>query len=433
MPLVEKGILKTDRMTFELGREFARKMDREDPLSEFRDRFLLPRDDKGERLIYLCGNSLGLQPKLTEAYLKEELEDWARLGVEGHTEARHPWMPYHEFLTEGMARVVGARPEEVVVMNTLSANLHFMMVSFYRPTRERFKIMIESDAFPSDLYAVRSQAHFHGFDPDEAIIRLFPREGESTLRHEDILTAIEKEGSSLALVMLGNVNYYTGQAFNIRAITEAGHRVGANVGFDLAHGAGNLPLTLHDDGPDFAVWCTYKYLNSGPGSVAGCFVHERHAKNKDLPRFAGWWGHNKETRFNMRHEFDPIPGAEGWQLSNPPILSLAAIRASLQLFDEAGMDRLVEKGRRLSGYMAYLTDQLGEDRIHIITPRKEEERGCQLSIQVRDSDKSVFEKITSQGVVADWREPDVIRVAPVPLYNSFEEVFDFVEKLKTVL
>lgn len=420
-------------MEFQQGLNFAQKMDREDPLADFRQAFHIPTDEQGRPLIYLCGNSLGLQPKQTADFLKEELEDWARLGVEGHTEARHPWMPYHEFLTEAMAKVVGGQPHEVVVMNTLSANLHFMMVSFYRPTATRYKIMIESDAFPSDLYAVRSQAAFHGYDPDNAVIRLFPREGEVTLRNEDILQAIEEHGEALALVMIGNVNYYTGQAFDIPAITRAGHQVGALVGFDLAHGAGNLPLNLHNDGPDFAVWCTYKYLNSGPGSVAGCFVHDRHSNDDNIPRFAGWWGHDKATRFNMRHDFNAIPGAEGWQLSNPPILSLAAIRSSLDLFEKAGMDRLVTKGRQLSGYLAFLVDGLEKEEIHIITPREENRRGCQMSIQVKNANRALFDQLTAEGVIADWREPDVIRVAPVPMYNRFEEVFQFVEKLKKVL
>ena len=420
-------------MEYRSDRDFAIQTDKNDDLSRYRSRFHLPKDESGQEQIYLCGNSLGLQPKITSDYVAEELEDWSKLGVKGHVEARHPWMPYHEFLTNGMAAVVGGLPEEVVVMNTLTANLHFMMISFYRPTPERYKIIIESDAFPSDLYAVESQAAFHGFDPKEAVVKLYPREGEKTLRDEDILERIDQEGSSLALVLLGNVNYYTGQAFDIADITKAGHEAGAFVGFDLAHGAGNLPLRLHDDGPDFAIWCTYKYLNSGPGSVAGCFVHERHARKREIPRLAGWWGHDKATRFNMRKEFKPIPGAEGWQLSNPPILSLAAIRASLEIFEEVGMGALVNKSRKLTGYLEYQVNGLDEERINIITPYDPQKRGCQLSIQVKNADRSLYDRISESGVIADWREPDVIRVAPVPLYNSFLDVYEFVNRLKAAL
>lgn len=409
--------------------EYAKEMDSHDPLRNYRAEFHHPKRENGQPWIYLCGNSLGLQPTITRDYVNQELDDWATFGVEGHFHAKNPWMPYHEFLTEGMAKVVGAKPEEVVVMNTLSANLHFMMVSFYRPTSTRYKIVIESDAFPSDLYAVESQVAYHGRDPNDGVLKLFPREGETTLRHEDILKTIQDHGDEIALVLLGNVNYYTGQAFDIKAITEAGHAAGCLVGFDLAHGVGNLHLNLHDDGPDFAVWCTYKYLNSGPGSVGGCFVHERHANEVDIPRFSGWWGHEKATRFNMRQDFRPIPGAEGWQLSNPPILSLAAIRASLSIFHEIGMEALNAKARLLTGFMEYLVHELEGDQVSIITPSDPNQRGCQLSIQVKDADKSLFNQITEDGVIADWREPDVIRVAPVPLYNSFEDVYQFVNIL----
>ena len=409
--------------------EYAKAMDRHDPLRGYRDKFHHPKRENGQPWVYLCGNSLGLQPTITRDFVNQELDDWATFGVEGHFHAQNPWMPYHEFLTEGMAKVVGAKPEEVVVMNTLSANLHFMMVSFYRPTDKRYKIVIESDAFPSDLYAVESQVAYHGRDPNDGVLKLFPREGETTLRHEDIIKTIQDHGEEIALVLLGNVNYYTGQAFDIKSITEAGHAAGCLVGFDLAHGVGNLHLNLHEDGPDFAVWCTYKYLNSGPGSVGGCFVHERHAEKPDMPRFSGWWGHEKATRFNMRQDFRPIPGAEGWQLSNPPILSLAAIRASLSIFQEVGMEALNAKARLLTGYMEYLVNQLGADQVSIITPSDQNQRGCQLSIQVKNADKSLFDRITEDGVIADWREPDVIRVAPVPLYNSFEDVYEFVNIL----
>lgn len=410
---------------------YAKQQDEKDPLRSYRDRFYLPMQKNGKPYVYLCGNSLGLQPKSTAKYLNQELEDWKNLGVEGHFHAKNPWMPYHEFLTEKMAKVVGAKPIEVVVMNTLSVNLHLLMASFYRPTTERYKILIESDAFPSDRYAVESQLKFHGFD--DGLLELKAREGEVLVRHEDIETMIEKEGENIALVLIGCPNYYTGQVFNMKRITELAHAKGCKVGFDLAHGAGNLNLKLHDSGVDFATWCTYKYLNSGPGSVGGCFIHERHANNFDLPRFAGWWGHNKETRFGMRDDFDPIPGAEGWQLSNPPILSLAAIMASLDMFDEVGMEKLNEKTLKLTGYLEFLVNDLNNDEIEIITPSNTAERGCQLSIQVKNADKTLFDAITKDGVIADWREPDVIRVAPVPMYNSFEDVWNFVDILKNRL
>ncbi|MEM7185060.1 MAG: kynureninase [Bacteroidota bacterium] len=413
--------------------EYAKQCDQEDPLSPFRDRFLFPKDAQGNPLIYLCGNSLGLQPRSTATYIQQELDDWARYGVEGHLDAQHPWLPYHEFLTENMATLVGAKPSEVVVMNSLTTNLHLMMVSFYRPTTTRYKIVVESDAFPSDKYAVESQLQFHGFDPTDGLILWKPRAGEELCRFEDLEAIMEQEGESIALLMIGSTNYYSGQSFPLRKITQLGHRYGAMVGFDLAHGAGNIQPDLHETGPDFAVWCTYKYLNSGPGSLGGCFVHERHANNESLKRFTGWWGHNKETRFNMRHEFDALPGAEGWQLSNPAILSMAAIRASLDVFIEAGFDNLRQKSVKLTGFMEYLIDQLNDDRINIITPRNPDERGCQLSIQVRSADKSLHDRLTRAGVISDWREPDVIRVAPAPLYNSFEDVYEFVDRLKKIL
>ena len=413
--------------------EYAQKCDAQDPLKKFRDAFHFPKDSFGNPQIYLCGNSLGLQPKKTATYLQEELKDWAELGVEGHTEAKHPWMPYHEFLTQSMANIVGAKPEEVVIMNGLTANLHFMMVSFYQPTPKRYKIIIEKDAFPSDKYAVESQLKFHGFDPKEGLLLWEPPQGEELCRLEDLEQLLEKHQDEVALLMIGNTNYYTGQWYPIKEITQLGHEHGCKVGFDLAHGAGNILPNLHDNGPDFAVWCTYKYLNSGPGSLGGVFVHERHAQNKDLNRFAGWWGHNKSTRFNMRQEFDVIPGAEGWQLSNPPILSMAAIRASLDLFEEAGMENLRKKSLQLTGYLEFLLNELQDDRIEVITPKNPEARGCQLSIQVKNADKNLHQKLTEAGVISDWREPDVIRVAPAPLYNSFEDVFEFVERLKKTL
>lgn len=418
---------------YQLGLEFAKQQDRKDELSIYRDRFHIPKDNAENELIYFCGNSLGLQPKSTKDYINQELEDWANLGVEGHLEAKNPWLPYHEFLTESMANLVGAKPIEVVTMNTLTANLHFMMISFYQPTKSRYKIVIESDAFPSDKYAVESQLRHHGFDDKKSLIIWKPREGEELLHYEDLEAILDEQGDEIALIMIGGVNYYTGQYFDLKRITELGQRHGCMVGFDCAHGAGNVELNLHDSGADFAVWCTYKYMNSGPGSLAGCFVHERHAYNKDLNRFTGWWSHNKQTRFNMRHEFDVLPGAEGWQLSNPPILSMAAIKASLDIFNEVGIKKLAEKSKKLTGYFEYLITGIHNKSISIITPSNPEERGCQLSIQVKNADKSLHIKLTEAGVISDWREPDVVRCAPVPLYNSFEDVYQMVEKLKEIL
>ncbi|MFH4967815.1 kynureninase [Gaetbulibacter sp. M240] len=418
---------------YKLGRDYALEQDRIDPLRTFRNRFHIPKNEKGEDLIYMTGNSLGLQPKITADYVNEELEDWAKLGVEGHVQGKHPWLHYHEFLTETMADIVGAKPSEVIVMNTLTANLHFMMVSFYQPTKERYKIIIESDAFPSDKYAVESQLRHHGFDDQEGLILWRPRDGEELLRYEDLEAILKEEGDRIALVLIGGVNYYTGQFFDLKRITELGHQYGCKVGFDCAHGAGNVPLNLHDSGADFAVWCTYKYLNSGPGSLAGCFVHERHGNNPELNRFTGWWSHNKKTRFNMRGAFDMLPGAEGWQLSNPPILSMAAIRASMDEFKAVGFERLREKSIKLTGYFEFLLNNLGDNVIRIITPKNSEERGCQLSIQVKNADKSLHDKLTEKGVISDWREPDVIRCAPTPFYNSFEDVYNLVERLKTIL
>ncbi|NNK60014.1 MAG: kynureninase [Flavobacteriaceae bacterium] len=418
---------------FQLGLEYAKLLDQNDTLSEYRSKFYMPKDSEGNELIYLCGNSLGLQPKSTQKYIEQELKDWANLGVEGHTEAKNPWLPYHEVLTKSMADLVGAQPIEVVVMNTLTANLHFMMVSFYQPTKKRYKILIESDAFPSDKYAVESQLRHHGFDDKEGLILWEPRKGEEILRYEDLEQILEEQGEEIALIMIGGVNYYTGQYFDLKRITSLGHKHGCMVGFDCAHGAGNVILDLHDSNADFAVWCTYKYMNSGPGSLSGCFVHERHAYSNNLNRFTGWWSHNKQTRFNMRHEFDVLPGAEGWQLSNPPILSMAAIKASLDIFHEVGIEELVEKSKSLTGYFEFLLKQLGEDVIRIITPENPEERGCQLSIQVKNANKELHTKLTEAGVISDWREPDVIRCAPVPLYNSYQDVYEMVKRLKTIL
>ncbi len=418
---------------YKLGLDYALEQDQKDELNAYRNQFYIPKDNSGNELIYMTGNSLGLQPKQTKSYVNQELKDWANLGVEGHFEAKNPWLAYHEFLTENMAKIVGAKPIEVIVMNTLTANLHFMMASFYQPTKSRYKILIESDAFPSDKYAVESQLRHHGFDHKEGLILWKPRKGKELLDYETLETILKSHGDEIALIMIGGVNYYTGQFFDLKRITELGHNHGCIVGFDCAHGAGNVELNLHDSGADFAAWCTYKYLNSGPGSLAGCFVHERHAYRKDLNRFAGWWSHNKQTRFNMRGEFDQLPGAEGWQLSNPPILSMAAIKSSLDIFAEVGIEKLIKKSKKLTGYFEFLLNTLGEDTIKIITPNSPDERGCQLSIQVKHADKSLHDKLTEADVISDWREPDVIRCAPVPLYNSFEDVYRLVEKLKSIL
>ena len=408
-------------MNYKDTANFASELDAKDELRSYRNEFYIPLQKNGEEHIYMCGNSLGLQPKRTKEFLNQELDDWANFGVEGHFHAKNPWLPYHEFLAEGYAKIVGAKTSEVVAMNTLTVNLHLMMVSFYKPTKQRHKIIIEGDAFPSDIYAVESQIKHHGFLPTTSLIKLRPRNRESSIRTEDIAAIIEREGDQIALIMLGGVNYYTGQVFDFQTITKLAHNKQINVGFDLAHAAGNIKLELHKWNVDFAVWCSYKYLNSGPGSVAGAFIHEKH-HNANLPRFAGWWGHNKEERFKMPDKFNPIASAEGWQLSNPPILSLAAIRASLSIFDEVGMDKLVSKSIKLTDYLVFLLNSVNTDRIEIITPK---ERGCQLSIRVKNGDKKLFDSITVKGVIADWREPDVIRVAPIPLYNSFQDVFKF--------
>lgn len=420
-------------MNYERGELFAQNLDAADSLKHFREKFYIPKQTSGEEVLYFTGNSLGLQPKTVRAHIEQELKDWETLGVEGHFHAKNPWMPYHELVTKQMANLVGAKAIETVVMNSLTVNLHLMMVSFYRPTRERYKIVIESGAFPSDQYAVQSQIKFHGFEVENSLIELKPRENETCLRIEDIERTIIENAGSIALIMLGGVNYYTGQAYDMRRITEIGHKIGAIVGFDLAHAAGNIELKLHDWNADFAVWCSYKYLNAGPGGIAGCFVHERHSTSFDLPRFAGWWGHDKKTRFLMGDKFVPMPGAEGWQLSNPPIFQLAALKASLDVFEEAGIKALTEKSKKLTGFLEFLLGEIKDERISVITPSNPDERGCQLSIRVKNSDKNLYKALTDKGVIADWREPDVIRVAPVPLYNTFTDVYKFTEVLKTCL
>lgn len=412
---------------------FAEQLDEADPLRAYRSEFLFPKAKDGSTKVYLCGNSLGLQPKQTSAFIQQELQDWANLGVEGHSDATHPWMTSNEDLAGSMAKIVGALPQEVVIMNTLTVNLHLMMVSFYKPTPKRFKIVIESDAFPSDIYAVKSQLKFHNIDPKEGLLLWKPRPGEHLCRTEDFEQIIEEHGDEVALVMIGSTNYYSGQSYDLKRITEVSKTKDITVGFDLAHGAGNIQPNLHDIGADFAVWCTYKYLNSGPGSLGGCFIHEKHIADEHINRFVGWWGHNKDSRFNMRVDFDPIPTADGWQLSNPPILSLAGTRSSLDLFEKAGFDNIRKKSVLLTGFLEFLIDDLDMEEISILTPRSPEERGCQLSIQVKNANKSLFHQLMDKGVVADWREPDVIRIAPAPLYNSYTDVFTFVQILKNCL
>lgn len=421
--------------SFEPSRDFARRLDAADPLRAFRERFLLPPHADGTPVVYLTGNSLGLQPKSARDYVLAELDHWATHAVEGHFRQPSAWFDYHRFLTDATARLVGARPTEVVVMNTLTVNLHLLLISFYRPTPTRYKLLIEGGAFPSDQYATESQVRLHGFDPATAIIELLPRPGEHTLRAEDIEATIRQHGDSLATIMLGGVNYYTGQFYDLASITRWGHEVGATVGFDLAHAAGNVPLQLHDWDVDFACWCSYKYLNSGPGGVSGAYVHERFAARPDLPRLAGWWGHDPEVRFQMRPGFQPAPGAEGWQLSNAQILPMALHRAALAIVDEAGgMAPLRAKSEQLTGYLEWLLQGLNlpPETLEIITPADPAQRGCQLSLLAKRNGRALFDALSREGIVADWREPNVIRIAPVPLYNSFEDVWRFADILRRV-
>ncbi len=418
---------------FKNNLECAEALDAIDGLRTYRDKFFIPQHN-GSDAVYFTGNSLGLQPKTTQHYIQQELNDWAKFGVEGHFLAKNAWLPYHEFLTDKMAKIVGAFPKETVMMNQLTVNLHLLMVSFYRPTKQRYKILCEAKAFPSDQYALQSQIKFHGFTIEEALIEISPRENEYSIRHEDIYSAIEKNKDSLALIMIGGVNYFTGQVFDMKKITEAGHKAGATVGFDLAHGAGNLELHLHDWNVDFAAWCSYKYLNSGPGSVAGAFIHEKHLSNTDLPLFAGWWGHEKESRFLMDKTFIPMKTAERWQLSNAPVFSMAACRASLDIFDEVGMADLNKKAKLLSAYLEFVVEEVSKQKnncLQIITPS--ENRGCQISIVANGYGKNLYSKLIEHGVIADWREPNVIRCAPVPLYNSFKDIYRFGEILNTLL
>lgn len=421
-------------MKFENSLAFARKLDRQDSLKSFRKQFHLPKV-KGKTAIYFTGNSLGLQPKSVKQSIAQELNDWAGLGVEGHVHAKRPWLYYHKFSKKALARLVGAKPREVVAMNQLTVNLHLMMATFYQPTKRRFKIITEAGAFSSDQYAFESQLKLHGIDPSEGLIELKPRPGEFTLRTEDILQTIHDHRDELALVIFGAVQYYSGQFFNIQEITKAGHAASAFVGFDLAHAMGNVPMSLNADQVDFAVWCGYKYLNSGPGGIAGAFVHEKHATNFALPRLAGWWGHNEKARFQMKKGFKPMPGVDGWQLSNFPVLSGAAQLASLELFEEAGIKNLRRKSIQLTDFLEHLLTSIDSysDYFSIITPNHSKDRGCQLSILMKKNGKKVFNQLTKNGVIADWREPDVIRVAPVPMYTTFEEVFIFSEIFRKAL
>jgi kynureninase len=413
---------------------YARAMDKKDALAFYRKQFLFPRI-KGKPAIYMIGNSLGLQPKTTKAIINEELNDWATLAGEGHVHAQRPWLTYHKQAKRTLAVLAGAEPEEVVAMHQLTVNLHLMMVSFYNPTTTRYKILTEAGAFPSDQYAFESQIKFHGIDPIDGLIELEPRKGENTLRTEDILDSIRQHGPEIALVILGGIQYYTGQFFNIRAISKAAHDAGAIVGFDLAHAIGNVPLNLHDDEVDFAVWCSYKYLNSGPGGIAGAFVHSKHARDLSRPRFAGWWGHNERDRFLMKKGFQPMPGVDGWQLSNVPILQAAAHLASLEIFRKAGINKLRKKSITLTGYLEYLLYAIDPDGKHfeILTPANPDERGCQLSILLKHDGKKIFTSIQKKGIIVDWREPDVIRLAPAPLYNSFEDVYKVCDGFKQIL
>lgn len=418
-------------MDYQATRTFAQAQDAADPLRHFRERFHIPQHD-GQDTIYFCGNSLGLQPKAVRPAIEADLKKWETQGVKGHFAEPDPWTKSHARLTDRLAEVVGAKPVEVVAMNSLTVNLHLLLVSFYRPTATRFKILMEGGAFPSDQYALASQTMHHGYPPEEAIVELFPRQGEHTLRTEDIRQKIHDLGDELALVLFGGVNYYTGQFFDLKAITEAAHAVGAKAGFDLAHAVGNVPLHLHDSGADFAAWCSYKYMNGSAGGMSGVFIHERYA-DLPVPRFAGWWGHDEAARFQMDKTFVPMRGAEGWQLSCAPSLLMVVYEVSLKIFAEAGMQRLREKSLKLTGYLEFLIQAFNREqeavKINIITPKDPEARGCQLSLVLEGNGKALFEFLSENGFVGDWREPDVIRVAPAPLYNSFEDVYRFYELL----
>ncbi len=427
-------------MIFQNTREFAQSLDTQDALKDYRNEFIFPKVN-GKQVIYFTGNSLGLQPKRTKLYVEEIMNDWANLAVEGHFYADKPWWDYHERFAAPLSEIVGAKPTEVTVMNTLTVNLHLLMVSFYRPTQKKFKIICEEKAFPSDQYMFQSQIDFHsksvGFNPNDALVEIKRRDGEHNIRIEDILAKIEEVGEELALILIGGVNYYTGQVFDMKTITEAGHKQGAYVGWDLAHAAGNIELHLNEWKVDFAAWCSYKYMNSGPGNASGCFVHEMHHYDSDLPRFAGWWGHNKERRFKMEPKFDPVRGAEGWQISNLPILSLAPYLASVEMFAEVGMEKLITKRNLITSYLEFILHEIANEidgaDFEIITPSNQHERGCQLSVYLHGQGRELFERLMKNGVITDWREPNVIRLAPAPFYCSFEDMYEFGQILKRLI
>ncbi len=429
------SINSTNLINPSLDLEFARDMDKKDTLKKYRDQFYIPLVN-GKQCIYFTGNSLGLQPKSAQDYAIKELENWANFGVEGHFHMKEPWYSYHDFFPEKLSKIVGCKPQEVVVMNTLTVNLHLLLVSFYRPTKTKYKILCEAKAFPSDQYAMQSQAELRGLDPDDVIIEVKPRANEYSIRTEDILNAIKEHENELALVFFGGINYYSGQVFDMGAITEAAQAAGAYCGFDLAHAAGNVRLKLHDWNVDFACWCSYKYLNSGPGGIGAAFIHERYVADKKFRRLTGWWGYDKSTRFKMEKGFKAIPTAEGWQLSNPPILEMALHRAALNVFDEAGFDELLAKSKKLTGYALFILEQInkasGKEVVKVITPSDEEERGCQISMLMMQNGKEVFDTLKQNGVIADWREPNVIRIAPTPLYNTFEDVYLFGKILQSL-
>lgn len=416
-------------MEFNNSLNFATQLDKEDILHSFREKFHIPKDENGKEVVYLCGNSLGLQPKATREYIEQELKDWENLAVKGHYEAKNPWKYYHHIVKDSLANLVGAKPIEVTAMNTLSSNLNSLLYTFYRPNASKYKIIAEASAFPSDLYALKSFLLNYGYNPEEDLLLLHPRENENFIRIEDIILALDKE--NVQMILLGNVNYYSGQNFDIKTITSEAHKRGIIAGFDLAHGIGNIELRLNEWDVDFACWCSYKYLNSGPGAIAGLYINERYANRVDLHRLSGWWGQDEKTRFLMSSEFMPMPGADGWQMSNPTIISLAALKASLDIFDEVGFEKLLSKSRKLTSFTEFLVNSIPTDKIEIITPKEPKQRGCQLSIRIINSDKTLFKALEKANVVSDWREPDVIRIAPVPLYNSFKDVFAFYEVLKS--
>lgn len=422
---------RADSIEHEVGIEYARRLDASDPMTSFRDRFHIPVRSDGSEMKYFCGNSLGLMPRGVDEDVQAELEDWKNLAVGGHLRGRNPWYPYHEQFREPGARLVGALPSEVVFMNTLTVNLHFLLASFYRPSSSRFRILCEAPAFPSDSYALSSQVRWHGYDPKEAIIVVEPRSGEDCVREEDLVAALKEDGDSIATVLLGGVNFFNGQAIDIERITGTAHEAGAVIGFDLAHAAGNLELRLHDWNVDFAAWCSYKYGNAGPGAVAGAFVHHRHGNDPDLPRLAGWWGNDPSTRFQMQfiEEFVPQPGADGWQISNPPIFSMTPLKQSLAIFDEASMTALRERSIRLTGYMEWLIDSIDESPYSLISPRDRQRRGCQLSLRFSNDAQGLQQALEAKGFVCDFRPPDVVRLAPVPLYNTFEDIHQLVDVL----